>query len=87
MYFELGKKCIANLESFAIKCTLTIQNVPRICKMSGWIGKKCQDKLESFRIFKNVWMNWKVSDDVKNVLKFNNLSGYFKRSLDENVFG
>ena len=28
-------------------------------------------------------MNWKVSDDVKNVLKFNNLSGYFKRSLDD----
>ena len=28
-------------------------------------------------------MNWKVSDDVKNVLKFNNLSGYFKRSPDD----
>ena len=69
----------ANMESFAIKCTLTIQNVPRICKVSGWIGK--------FSDFKNVWMNWKVSDDVKNVLRFKNLSGYFKRSLDENVFG
>ena len=28
-------------------------------------------------------MNWKVSDDIKNVLKFNNLSGYFKRSPDD----
>ena len=61
-----------------------------VTDITAWMSLEISDFLHSdFKNsdFKNVWMNWKVSDDVKNVLKFNNLSGYFKRSLDENVFG